>query len=72
MLILQRRTNEEIVITVPGFADPIFIKVTKICAKCSNCGGSWTSDSNVKIGVEAHKEITVHRYEIWAENQKDI
>jgi carbon storage regulator len=54
MLVLSRKTNEEIIIQ-----DNITIKVLDI------------NENGVKIGINAPKNITVHRKEIYQEIQKE-
>ncbi len=52
MLCLTRKTLEEIVIVVPGFA-PIIVAVTDV------------RGDRVQIGVDADKRIPVHRRELF-------
>lgn len=56
MLVLMRRVDEKIVLGVPGYP-PITLVVADIC---TNRGAK-----KVRIGIDAHKDISVHRLEVW-------
>ena len=57
MLILSRKENESIMI-----GDDIKITVMEIRKRCHHLG-------QVRIGIQAPKNIAVHREEIWLEIQ---
>lgn len=54
MLILYRRTNEEIVLKIPGYSD-----VTLKFLRCDN--------NSVRLGIEAEKRILIMRSELLTE-----
>lgn len=54
MLILYRRTNEEIVLKIPGYSD-----VTLKFLRCEN--------NSVRLGIEAEKRILIMRSELLTE-----
>jgi carbon storage regulator len=58
MLVLSRHQSEEIVISSPFLTEPIVISVVGVA------GG------NVRLGIEAAKEITVDRREVHERKQR--
>jgi carbon storage regulator len=53
MLVLTRKTNESIVISIPGVPEPITVMVVEI-----------RHGNMVRLGIQAPKEISVHRREV--------
>ena len=51
MLVLSRKSNESIILEVPGY-DPIKITVVR------------SDPSKVRLGIEANKDITILRSEV--------
>ena len=58
MLVLSRKKNEQIVISPPGCDEPIVIVIVEI------------RGDKVRLGIEAPREIPVHRREVYDQIQK--
>lgn len=67
MLVLKRKVEERVVISVPGHltasGDPIEIRVLVCLVKLR--------DMSVRLGFEADRDVEIHRLEVWEDIQRD-